>query len=167
MHSLVPLLVALIALSVVECGGNFNGTWKLDRGNSDSSYDLLVAIGMSSFRGGMASRLDISDTYLISSDRLYSSRNALHGYHNALFIWSGGWYRGPYPRDWFTSHSLWRGSNYLQLCASIRWCTLSLGKEYHCTKSDAGPYEFYTRFTLCFVSTMLCTSIKLNLFFII
>ena len=66
MHSLVPLLVALIALSVVECGGNFNGTWKLDRGNSDSSYDLLVATGMSSFRGGMASRLDISDTYLIS-----------------------------------------------------------------------------------------------------
>lgn len=64
-YSLIALFVTLVALSV-ECGGNFNGTWKLDRDNSDSSYDLLVAIGMSSFRSGMASRLDISDTYRIS-----------------------------------------------------------------------------------------------------
>lgn len=54
-----------LSLLLVLVSSNFNGVWTLDKGASDSAYDLLVTIGLSSFRSSIAARLDVTDTYTV------------------------------------------------------------------------------------------------------
>lgn len=65
-------LLFFAALSLVTA--NFNGTWILDQSVSQSSYDMLIAMGMSSFKAGIASRLAVNEEYRIYRHSVYIHR---------------------------------------------------------------------------------------------
>lgn len=58
--------IALIFPFVSAIQPIFNGTWILDLGASDSSYPMLIAMGMPAFKARIASRLIIHETYLVT-----------------------------------------------------------------------------------------------------
>lgn len=66
------LVLLFVCLSLVSA--NFNGTWQLDQSASQSSYDMLIAMGMSGFKAGIASRLMVNEEYRIYRRSIYIHR---------------------------------------------------------------------------------------------
>lgn len=80
------LLFAVFIVTVLTAQPVFNGTWLLDLAASDSSYGMLTAMGMSSYRAYIASRLVVRETYRVTARTFYNHRETAYTNTEATYL---------------------------------------------------------------------------------